>query len=111
MRRKWLALWAAFVLGLVSIEILIVTVVIDPLTNFYFVILASNAIGILAIIGAVFIGIFITTRILSSREFTPFEREMLEMREDVKRVAARIEEVSARLSTGPKENDDDRGPG
>lgn len=103
MKRKWAALWATFVLALVAIEILIVSGVlsIDPLTNFYFVILAMAVIGVLAIIGAVFIGIFITTRVLSSEEFTPFEREMLEMREDVKRLTAKVEELTARLAGNP----------
>jgi len=97
-RRKWLALWAAFVLGLIAIELFIVTVVIDPLTNFYFVILAIAVIGILAIIGAVFLGIFVTTRILSSQEFTPFEKEMLAMREDVKSLASKVEDLSGQLA-------------
>jgi len=93
-RRKWIAVWAAFVLALIVIELFVATVVIDPFTNFYFVILAITAIGILAIIGAVFVGIFITTRILGSQEFTPFEKEMLAMREDVKKLAAKVEEMS-----------------
>ena len=95
MRRRWVGLWVAFVLSLVAIELGIVTGVIafDPFANFYFLILAIAVIGILAIIGAVFIGIFITTRILSSREFTPFEKEMLAMREDVKKLAAKVEEL------------------
>ncbi|OGS48332.1 MAG: hypothetical protein A3K68_07630 [Euryarchaeota archaeon RBG_16_68_13] len=95
MRRRWAALWVAFVLVLASIEIGLVTEVIafDPLTYFYFVILGITAIGILAIIGAVFIGIFITTRILSSREFTPFEKEMLAMREDVKTLSAKVDRL------------------
>jgi hypothetical protein len=101
-RRRWAALWVTFVLGLAAIELGLVTGVIafDPLTNFYFVILAITAIGILAIIGAVFIGIFITTRILSSREFTPFEKEMLAMREDVKTLSAKIERLIGE-SDGP----------
>jgi len=107
MRRKWLALWAAFVVSLVVIEVLLVTgrLVIDPLTNFYFVILAMAVIGVLAIIGAVFIGIFITTRILSSREFTPFEKEMLGMREDVKTLTVRVEELSALLAGNPDQKE------
>jgi len=100
-RRKWLSLWAAFVLGLIAIELFIVTVVIDPLTNFYFVILAIAVIGILAIIGAVFLGIFMATRILSSQEFTPFEKEMLAMREDVKALTAKVEELTAGLAENP----------
>ena len=98
MKRRWLALWVVFVLALVAIEITVVALGIDPLTNFYFVIVAIAVIGILAIIGAVFIGIFVTTRILSSQEFTPFEKEMLAMREDVKALTARVEELVAGLA-------------
>ncbi len=105
MRRKWLALWSAFVLGLIAIELFIVTVVVDPLTNFYFVILAIAVIGILAIIGAVFLGIFVTTRILSSQEFTPFEKEMLAMREDVKALTAKVEELTQGISENPRERE------
>ena len=105
MRRRWLALWATFVLALVGIELGIVSgaFAIDPLTNFYFVILAFAVIGILAIIGAVFLGIFVTTRILSSREFTPFEKEMLAMREDVKALTAKVEELIAGIAENPRE--------
>jgi len=104
-RRKWLALWSAVVLGLIAIELFIVTVVVDPLTNFYFVILAIAVIGILAIIGAVFLGIFVTTRILSSQEFTPFEKEMLAMREDVKALTAKVEELTQGISENPRERE------
>lgn len=101
MKRRWLALWVVFVLALVAIEITVVALGIDPLTNFYFVIVAIAVIGILAIIGAVFIGIFVTTRILSSQEFTPFEKEMLAMREDVKALTAKVEELVAGLAENP----------
>jgi uncharacterized protein YneF (UPF0154 family) len=100
-KRRWLALWVVFVLALVAIEITVVALGIDPLTNFYFVIVAIAVIGILAIIGAVFIGIFVTTRILSSQEFTPFEKEMLAMREDVKALTAKVEELVAGLAENP----------
>ena len=105
MKRQWTALWVGFVLALVGIEVGIVTrvIVFDPLTNFYFVILAVVVIGILGIIGAVFIGIFIAQRILSSGEFTPFEKEMLGMREDVKKLTAKVEEMSARLTSDSKD--------
>jgi len=103
-RRRWRLLWVALVLGLVAIELGIVTrvIVFDPFTSFYFIILAIAAIGVLAIIGAVFVGMYITTRILGSRDFTPFEREMLGMREDVKRLAAKVEELNASLSGNPR---------
>lgn len=104
MRRRWTALWVAFVLALVTIELGIVTqkIVFDPLTNFYFVILAMAVIGILAIIGAVFIGIFTAQRILSSQEFSPFEKEMLGMREDVKKLTAKVDELNATITGNSK---------
>ena len=102
MKRRGLLLWAAFVLILVAVELAIVTRVLrfDP-TNFYFIVVAIAVIGILAIIGAAFIGIFLTTRILSSRDFTPFEREMLGMREDVRKLAAKVEELTTEGSADP----------
>lgn len=102
MRRRWWAIWGLFILALVLIEIGVVTgfFIFDPLTNFYFVIVAVAFIGILAIVGAVFIGIFLTHRIFASQEFTPFEREMLSMREDVKELRARVEELA-----GPRDPD------
>ncbi len=103
MRRRWLYLWLVVVLGLVLFEVGLVTGVIrvNLLTNFYFVILAVAIIGILSIIGAVFVGIFIVYRIYYRQEFTPFEKEMLMMREDVKRLAAKVEELAGRLPGGP----------
>ena len=98
MKRRWLALWVVFVLALVAIEITVVVLGIDPLTNFYFVIVGIAVIGILAIIGAVFVGIFVASRILSSQEFSPFEKEMLAMREDVKALTAKVEELVAGLA-------------
>lgn len=107
MRRRWWTIWALFVLALVAIELGVVTGLIsfDPLTNFYFVIVAIAVIGVLAIIGAVFIGIFLTHRVFSAQEFTPFEREMLEMREDVKRLTAKVEDLSGRIASDSGEKD------
>ena len=104
MRRRWFALWATLVLGLIAIELGIVSGVIgvDPFTNFYFVIVAIAVIGILAILGAVFLGIFVTTRILSSQEFTPFEKEMLAMREEVRTLTAKVESLSRQLASDPR---------
>jgi len=105
MRRRWTLLWVVFVLALVATEIGIVTRGVDPFTSFYLIILAIAAIGVLAIIGAVFIGMYITTRILGSREFTPFEKEMLAMREDVKRLTARVEDLGERFTENPGKKD------
>ncbi len=103
MKRRWLALWTMVVLALLAVWIGILTgrIGFDPFTNFYFVILAIAVIGILSIIGAVFVGIFIIYRIYYRQEFTPFEKEMLAMREEVKALTAKVEELRAGLAGNP----------
>ena len=107
MRRWWLVLWVVVVLALLAVWIGIVTgrIAFDLLTNFYFVILAIAVIGILSIIGAVFVGIFISSRIYYRQEFTPFEKEMLAMREDVKRLTAKVEGLAAKPGESPGKKD------
>jgi hypothetical protein len=53
---------------------------------------------ILALIGAIFIGIYISHRFLTPTGFTPFEEEMLRMRADVARVREDLEALKP--STG-----------
>jgi hypothetical protein len=50
---------------------------------------------IVALVGAIFIGIYISARILSPSGFTPFEEEMLRMRTDLRDVKAAVEELRA----------------
>jgi uncharacterized membrane protein (UPF0182 family) len=45
---------------------------------------------VLALIGAIFVGMYLAHRILSIGGFTPFERAMLKMREDVKKINERL---------------------
>ncbi len=52
---------------------------------------------ILALVGAIFIGLYISQRWLTPGEFTVFEEEMLQMRGDVRDLKATIEEVRNRL--------------
>jgi len=54
-------------------------------------------ISVLAIIGATFLGIYISHRILSTRDFTPFEQEMLRMSEEVKRLSGKVAEIAKAL--------------
>lgn len=49
-------------------------------------------ISILSIIGAIFVGMFISHRIFSASGFTTFEEEMLQMRKDVQDIKERLEE-------------------
>lgn len=50
---------------------------------------------ILALIGAIFIGIYLSARVLRTSGFTPFEEEMLQMRADVRDLRAAVEAMRA----------------
>jgi len=67
-------------------------------TRFVFFVFALVVISILAVIGAVFIGMFISHRVFSSRQFTTFEEEMLKMKSDVNEMKEMIKDL--------KENED-----
>ncbi len=58
----------------------------DPLA-FVFALVFTT---ILALVGAVFIGIYASARILSPGGFTPFEEEMLQMRSEVRDLSATV---------------------
>jgi uncharacterized membrane protein (DUF106 family) len=63
---------------------------------------------IVALVGAIFIGIYISARILSPSGFTPFEEEMLRMRTDLRDVKATVEEMQRDAS--PPRPTDPKGP-
>ncbi|MFW6140954.1 MAG: hypothetical protein ACOC53_00155 [Candidatus Saliniplasma sp.] len=62
------------------------------LTGFYTFVFGLVVISILAIIGAVFFGMYISHRIFSTRQFTTFEEEMLKMKDDVQEIKKKLEE-------------------
>ncbi|MFW6176091.1 MAG: hypothetical protein ACOC40_00170 [Thermoplasmatota archaeon] len=71
--------------GYISIE--------EIYTRFIVFVFSLVIISILAIIGAVFIGMFISHRVFSSRQFTTFEEEMLKMKSDVNEMKEMIQEL------------------
>jgi len=90
---KWTLLWLVIVLALVIVWGSMLAGLwraTDLALNFFLIIFSLVVIAILAIIGAVFVGIFVSHRIISAQGFTPFEREMLEMREDVKLIKEKL---------------------
>ncbi len=102
--RVVLAIWVAVILVLVIVEV-------AEVTHFFTVPIAS-ALGdpvelvlslvfttVLALVGAIFIGIYISHRILSPSGFSPFEEEMLRMRADLRDVKQSVEEI--RRATPP----------
>lgn len=98
---RWTVLWLSIVVALVAIEIGVVTGFISAASligSFLTLIVALVVISILSFIGAVFLGIFVSHRILSTtRGFTPFEQEMLRMRQEVRELTERVEQIAARL--------------
>ena len=100
---RWTLLWLVIVGLLGAIEIAIVFGVVNPydvVTFFFIMVSGLIVIAVLAIIGATFLGIYISHRILSTRDFTPFEQEMLRMAEEVKRLTEKVDAI-AKAVTGP----------
>jgi predicted membrane protein len=69
-------------------------------------IVAWTALIILALIGAIFIGMLLSHRILSIGGFTPFEEEMLKMREDIKEINRRLEKLIGEANMDKKVGDE-----
>jgi predicted membrane protein len=79
---------------------------------FFFVrmaILTWIALILMALIGAIFIGMFLSHRILSIAGFTPFEEEMLKMREEIKAIHKKLDSLMAQDNPGenPKKKGDE----
>jgi hypothetical protein len=60
-------------------------------------ILSLSVIFLFALVGSYFFGMLTTHHIIRGSSFTPFERSMLEMREDVKKLVEETEELKKRL--------------
>lgn len=103
---RWTLLWILVVGVLIAIEVGVVTGALDPYNlgaQVYAILLALAFIGILAFVGATFLGIYVSHRILAVQEFTPFEQEMLRMREDVRQLRQRVDELALVLRGTPPE--------
>ncbi len=100
-----LLLWTGLIVVLLLVEIAEIThtftlpiasAIGDPLA-FVFALVFTT---ILAMVGAIFIGVYISHRMQYASGFTPFEEEMLRMRSDVKDLKSDI----AELKSGPRTN-------
>jgi len=108
---RWTLLWLLTVAVLVVVELSIVTgiLTLGNIVGFFVLfVFALVVISVLAIVGAVFVGMFVSHRILSTKGFTPFEQEMLRMRQEVRDLAERIDAISAKL--GARRPEKPRGP-
>jgi hypothetical protein len=98
--------WGLLIVLLVVVEIAEIThlftvpvesVLGDPLAF----VLALVFTTVVAVVGAIFIGIYISARILAPEGFTPFEEEMLRMRADLQEVKRLVEAGRADDSRDP----------
>ncbi len=96
--RAVLLVWTLVVVVLVILEIaeltrLFTIPVAKAFNDPIFLVISLVFTTIIAVVGAIFVGISITTRLLSPRGFTPFEEEMLKMRADLAEVRKTVEEL------------------
>ena len=97
---RWMVLWLGIVVVLVGVEIGVVTGYITPaglISSFLTLIIGVVVISVFAFIGAVFLGMFVSHRILSGKGFTPFEQEMLRMRQEIRDLSGRLDAIAERL--------------
>ena len=98
---RWILLWLLIIGVLVAIEIGVVTGRLDPIGSFLIFLIGLMVVSVLSIIGAVFVGMFVSHRILSTKGFTPFEQGMLLMRQEVRELSDRLGEIATRLGLAP----------
>lgn len=102
----WTLFWVVVIAGLVLVELAEITRLFTiPLSLAFlspFTILLSLVLTtILALVGAVFVGFYLSSQIYHPRGFTPFEEEMLRMREDVLKLREATEALEARIARAP----------
>ncbi|HEV2166494.1 MAG TPA: hypothetical protein VGS23_05920 [Thermoplasmata archaeon] len=110
--RRVIFFWAAAVGVLFLIEIAELTHVftlplLSAIGNLLAFIFALVFTTILALVGALFIGIYISQRMQSPSGFTAFEEEMLRMRSDVQKLREDVTELRRGLeaTAGPPPTD------
>lgn len=92
--------WAAVVAALLLVEVAELTRLftlplqsaVGNLLAFIFALVFTT---VIALVGALFIGIYISHRLLSPSGFTPFEEEMLRMRAEVLEIRAELQRRGA----------------
>jgi hypothetical protein len=103
-----LVFWSILIVVLLVVELAEIThlftlpiqsAIGDPLA-FVFALVFTT---IFALVGAIFIGIYFSARILRGSGFTPFEEEMLHMRVELRDLKATVEELrdQQRSGSGP----------
>jgi len=87
-------IWLLIIAVLAIFEVLQLTGVLRVsaiVANFYLFMFSLVTVSILAVIGAIFVGITIAHRMMGNTDFTPFEKEMLTLKEQVDRIEKMLE--------------------
>ncbi|MHB8351145.1 MAG: hypothetical protein ACYDFT_00375 [Thermoplasmata archaeon] len=105
---RWTLFWFGIISILVVVELAEITRLFTlPLQLAYFnastFIFSLVLITILALVGAVFVGFYLSSRIYSRRGFTPFEQEMLRMRQEVGALREEVGTLTAEIRNRPEE--------
>ncbi len=103
----WTILWIVVVAALLVVFVLQLSGVLtlaDLAANPILFLVAFVIVAVLSAVGAMFIGVFITHRIFASSEFTPFEQEMLRMREEVREIREWLEEMGGEGKLGRRKD-------
>ncbi|MCL4326411.1 MAG: hypothetical protein M1481_06295 [Candidatus Thermoplasmatota archaeon] len=90
-----LFVWIGILVVLIIAEILEIAGVISYqfiVGNIFFFVFAVVIIAFLAIIGAMFVGVLLSKKLYTDNNFTPFEVEMLKMKEDIAELKTMIKE-------------------
>ncbi len=98
--------WTVVIAALLFIEVAELTRLftipfLQAISNVVTFAFALIFVTILALIGAIFIGIYVSQRLLSPRGFSPFEEEMLKMRADVTDLRRQIQDLTLRAGDPP----------
>ena len=97
-----LAIVAVLLVGLyfalVFFEIMETTTIFQWVVGFIF---TWTFLVVFAILGGIFLGMFIATRTLSAKGLTPFEASMLRMHEEVRTLTRQVSELTKEVRTLP----------
>jgi uncharacterized membrane protein (DUF106 family) len=104
--RVALLLWVVLIAVLLLVEFAEITrlftipvqnAIADPLAFVIALIFTT----LIALVGAIFIGVFLSHRILNPTGFTPFEEEMLRMRSDIQEIRKDLDAIRVDQRDGP----------
>lgn len=93
--------WTVVIAALLFIEIAELTRLftipfLTAISNVVTFAFALIFVTIVALVGAIFIGIYVSQRLLSPRGFSPFEEEMLKMRSEVLEMRRQMQDLMGR---------------